>query len=51
MDFTNVFVWNQIVATATTASGIGVEYNLTYDGVNEFTWILGQTAKHPTLRT
>ena len=37
MDFTNVFVWNQVVATATTASGIGVEYNLTYDGVNEFT--------------
>ena len=41
MDFTNVFVWNQVVATATTASGIGVEYNLTYDGVNTFnlaTW-------------
>ena len=37
MDFTNVFVWNQVVATATTASGIGVEYHLTYDGVNEFT--------------
>ena len=39
MDFTNVFVWNQVVATATTASGIGVEYNLTYDGVNEFTML------------
>ena len=37
MDFTNIFVWNHAVATATTASGIGMEYNLTYDGVNEFT--------------
>ena len=37
MDFTNVFVWNQVVATATTDSGIGVEYNLTYDGANQFT--------------
>ena len=39
MDFTNVFVWNQVVATATTASGIGIEYNLTYDGVNDFTML------------
>jgi len=37
MDFINVFVWNQIVATATTASGIGIEYNLTYNGANPFT--------------
>ena len=37
MDYEYVFVWNHVVATATTASGIGVEYNLTYDGVNEFT--------------
>ena len=47
MDFTNVFIWNQIVATATTASGIGIEYNLTYDGVNEFhldTWADSETS-------
>jgi len=37
MDFLNVFVWNHIIASATTASGIGMEYNLTYDGANEFT--------------
>ena len=37
MDFTNIFVWNHAVATATTASGIGMEYNLTYDGNAEFT--------------
>ena len=37
MDFMNIFVWNQVIASATTASGITMEYNLTYDGGNEFT--------------
>ena len=37
MDFMNIFVWNQVIATATTASGVMMEYNLTYDGANEFT--------------
>ena len=36
MDFMNIFVWNQVIATATTASGVTMEYNLTYDGANEF---------------
>ena len=36
LDFLNIFVWNQIIASATTASGVTMEYNLTYDGINEF---------------
>ena len=36
-DFANIFVWNKIVATDSTASGIGMEYDLTYDGFNDFT--------------
>ena len=31
-DFTNIFVWNQIIVTAETDSGIGLTYDLTYDG-------------------
>ena len=31
-DFTNIFVWNQIVVSAETDSGIGLTYDLTYDG-------------------
>ena len=33
----SVKVWNKIVATDTTDSGIGMEYDLTYNGANEFT--------------
>ena len=36
MDFTAFFVWNHVIATDTTNSGITMEYNLTYNGVNEF---------------
>ena len=36
-DFENIFVWNKIVATDSTDSGIGMEYDLTYDGANPFT--------------
>ena len=35
-DFTNVFVWNQIVAQDSTDNGIEMLYDLTYDGYNEF---------------
>jgi len=36
MDFTDFFVWNHVIATDTTASGISMEYNLTYRGANMF---------------
>ena len=35
MDYLNIFVWNHVIATATTASGVTMEYN-NYDGANEF---------------
>ena len=36
-DTTEVFVWNYNIASSTTASGIEMLYDLTYNGYNEFT--------------
>ena len=36
LDFINVFVWNQITASSTSASGVTMDYNLSYNGVNTF---------------
>ena len=36
MDFTDFFVWNHVIASSTSTSGIGMEYNLTYRGANQF---------------
>ena len=36
MDFVNVFVWNHIIAGDTTDSGISIQYDLTYNGINAF---------------
>ena len=36
MDFTDFFIWNHVIAGSTTASGIEMNYNLTYRGANEF---------------
>ena len=35
VDFMNIHIWNQVTAFATSASGIGMQYDLTFDG-NEF---------------
>ena len=35
-DYENVFVWNTIVAEDTTDTGVGMLYDLTYNGVNAF---------------
>ena len=44
----SVKVWNKIVATDTTDSGIGMEYDLTYYGANEFTVDLEDSTKSYT---
>ena len=36
LDFTDFFVWNHVIATDSTDGGITMEYNLTYNGINEF---------------
>ena len=48
MDFVNVFVWNHILTGASSASGIGMEYNLTYNGINEFSVSLVDSSKEYT---
>ena len=35
-DFTHVFAWNQITASSSSASGVTMDYNLTYAGINTF---------------
>ena len=47
-DYENVFVWNQIVAEDTTDSGIGMMYDLTYNGINPFTVIVDDTGESYT---
>ena len=42
-DSTNVFIWNHVVATAATGD-FTMEYDLTYNGVNEFTIALAHDA-------
>ena len=43
-DFTNIFVWNQITAFATSPTTlVDMQYDLTYDGANAFTINLDDT--------
>jgi hypothetical protein len=35
-DYVNVFVWNHRIAEDTTDTGVGIEYDLTYNGINPF---------------
>ena len=46
-DFLNVFVWNHVITTSTTASGIEMVYDLTYDGTNAFTVSLSDSDEGP----
>jgi hypothetical protein len=46
-DFLNVFVWNHIITTSTTDSGIEMVYDLTYDGANAFSVSLADSSEGP----
>ena len=48
MDFTDFFVWNQVIATDTTDSGITMDYNITYAGTNPFTITLDDSSSSYT---